>query len=56
VHRDLSAWNVYSLNGKLKLGDLEYAQKFGEGTDVDAHDFTIVGYTFLPSLRSEPTY
>jgi hypothetical protein len=42
VHRDLSVCNIYSVNGKLKLGDLEYAKKFGQESESGSHDLRTV--------------
>jgi hypothetical protein len=42
VHRDLSVSNVFYFQGSLKLGDLEYAKKFGPEADSGQHDFRTV--------------
>jgi serine/threonine protein kinase len=42
VHRDLSICNIYSVDGQLKLGDLEYAKKFGQEGESGSHDLRTV--------------
>jgi len=54
VHRDLSVPNVFSYNSSLKLGDLEFAKKFGSlPAGSPDHDFRTVGTRMFWAIEVE---